>query len=140
MGGEIKMGWSKAYILVGKKRIKLEPEPKNKYTVMPSDNPKAQILFEECQFGNYIILPEEQHRGGEVVSYKEALQTLEFDGSHSNLGSRAGVVLISPLGDIFPFSFKLDFHNTNNTMEYEAFLLGLQEAKAKLSEAIKSER
>jgi hypothetical protein len=41
MGGEIKMDWSEAYIPVGKKKIKLEPELKNKYTVVPSDNPKA---------------------------------------------------------------------------------------------------
>ena len=41
MGGEIKMDWSKAYILVGKKKIKLELELKNKYTVVPLNNPKA---------------------------------------------------------------------------------------------------
>ena len=28
MGGEIKMDWSKAYISIGKKKIKLEPKPK----------------------------------------------------------------------------------------------------------------
>lgn len=43
MGGEIKMKWSKTIILVGKNKIKLEPEPKNKYTIFPSDNPKAHI-------------------------------------------------------------------------------------------------
>lgn len=48
MGGEIKMDWSEAYIPMGKKKIKLEPKPRNKYTVVPSDNPKAQILYEEC--------------------------------------------------------------------------------------------
>ena len=59
MGGEIKLDWSKAYIPVGKKHVKLEPEPKNKYIMTPSDNPKAQILFQECQFGNYVIIPKE---------------------------------------------------------------------------------
>lgn len=108
MGGEIKMDWSEAYIPVGKRKVKLEPELKNKYTVVPSDNPKAQILYEECQFGNYIILPEKP-REGDLVSSEEALWVLEFDGSCSNLGSGAGVVLISPSGEIFPFSFKLDF-------------------------------
>ena len=58
MGGEIKLNWLEAYILVGKKWMRLEPEPNNKYTIVPSDNPKAQILFEECQFGNYVILSE----------------------------------------------------------------------------------
>ena len=131
MGEEIKMDWLEAYILVGKKHIKLEPKPKNKYMVVSLDNPKAQILFEECQFGNYVILPEEQCKKDEVISYKEALLTFEFDGSCSSLGSCASVLLISPLGCVFPFSFKLDFPNTNDTAEYKALLLGLQEAKEK---------
>ncbi|GLJ13010.1 hypothetical protein SUGI_0203320 [Cryptomeria japonica] len=50
LGGEIKMDWLEAIIPLGKQKIKLEPEPKNKYTVFPSDNPKAQILFQECEF------------------------------------------------------------------------------------------
>ena len=82
-------------------------------------------MFQECQFGNYVILPEEQCKVSEVTSCEDMLWTLEFDGSCSNLGSGAGVVLILPLGQVFPFSFKLDFHNTNNTVEYKALLLGL---------------
>lgn len=39
------------------------------------------------------------------------------------------VVLISPSGEKFPFAYKLEFDNTNNTVEYEALLLGLIEAK-----------
>ena len=131
MRGEIKLDWSEAYIPMGKKRVKLEPEPKNKYIMVPSDNPKEKILFEEFQFGNYVILPENQCKVNEVMNCEDVLWTLEFDGSYSNLRSGAGVILISPSGDIFPFSFKLDFHNTNNTAEYEALLLGLQEAKSK---------
>lgn len=56
LGGEIKMDWSEAVIPVGKKRVKLEPEVKNKFIVFPSDNPKAQILFEDTEFRNYLIL------------------------------------------------------------------------------------
>lgn len=131
MGGEIKMDWSEVYIPVGKKKIKIEPKPKNKYTIVPSDNPKAHILYKECQFGNYVIFLEEQYKGSEIVSCEEALWTLEFNGSCLSLGLGVDVVLISPSGDIFPFSFKLDFHNTNNTTKYETLLLGLQEAKVK---------
>ncbi|XP_059066420.1 uncharacterized protein LOC131857730 [Cryptomeria japonica] len=54
---------------------------------------------------------------------------MEFDGSCAVLGSSAGVVLIPPSGNPIPFSFKLEFKNTNNTAEYEALLLGLAEAK-----------
>ncbi|KAH9328747.1 hypothetical protein KI387_000855, partial [Taxus chinensis] len=47
----------------------------------------------------------------------------------SSAGSGAGVLLISPEGCLYPFSFKLQFENTNNTAEYEALILGLQVAK-----------
>lgn len=61
LGGEIKMDWSEAIVPLGKQKIKLEHEPKNKYTVFPSDNPEAQILFQDCEFGNYLILaPDEK--------------------------------------------------------------------------------
>ena len=46
-------------------------------------------------------------------------------------GSRVGLVLVSPRGDMSTYSFKLYFSNTNNTMEYKALLFGLQEAKMK---------
>lgn len=39
-----------------------------------------------------------------------------------------GVVLIPPSSNPIPFSFKLEFKNTNNTAEHEALLLGLTEA------------
>ena len=55
--------------------------------------------------------------------------TLEFDGSCSSLGSGAGVVLIPPEGEPEPMAFKLEFWNMNNTVEYEALLLGTMIAK-----------
>ncbi|XP_059076654.1 uncharacterized protein LOC131875933 [Cryptomeria japonica] len=60
---------------------------------------------------------------------KESLWLTEFDGSCAASGSGAEVVLIPPSGNPIPFSFKLEFKNTNNTNEYEALLLGLAEAK-----------
>ncbi|GLJ06993.1 hypothetical protein SUGI_0054950 [Cryptomeria japonica] len=54
---------------------------------------------------------------------------MEFDGSCATSSSGAGVVLILPSGTHIPFSFKLEFKNTNNMAEYEALLLGLAEAK-----------
>ena len=72
-GEEIKLDWFEAYILVGKKWVKLEPEPKNKYIVTPSDNPRAQILFQEFQFGNYVIFPDEQCKVSKVTSHEDIL-------------------------------------------------------------------
>lgn len=41
----------------------------------------------------------------------------------------AGIVLVSPTGEVFSHSFKLYFQCTNNSAEYEAFLIGLSLAK-----------
>lgn len=40
-------------------------------------------------------------------------------------GSGEGVVLISPDHKLYPFSYKIQFSNTNNTVEYNALLIGL---------------
>ncbi|XP_026417252.1 uncharacterized protein LOC113312730 [Papaver somniferum] len=66
----------------------------------------------------------------EISFVKEEAWLLYFDGSatpSSNTG--AGVVVVSPTGEVFSHSFKLDFQCTNNSVEYEAFLIGLSLAK-----------
>ncbi|XP_026383532.1 uncharacterized protein LOC113279029 [Papaver somniferum] len=67
----------------------------------------------------------------EISVVKEETWLLYFDGSAtpSNDTGGAGIVLVSPSGEVFSHSFKLDFHYTNNSTEYEAFLLGLSLAK-----------
>ena len=42
--------------------------------------------------------------------------------------SGIGVFLISPKGTHIPFSGRLNFPATNNTTEYEAYIMGLQAA------------
>ncbi|KAH9312194.1 hypothetical protein KI387_027229, partial [Taxus chinensis] len=54
---------------------------------------------------------------------------MEFDGSHSRAGSGAGVVLYSPSNEVYHFAYKLQFDNTNNIVEYETFLLGMNVAE-----------
>ena len=49
-----------------------------------------------------------------------------FDGSSSKEGAEAGVVMISPGGEAVRLMYKLEFFTTNNTIEYEAILLGLK--------------
>ncbi|XP_059066204.1 uncharacterized protein LOC131857547 [Cryptomeria japonica] len=87
------MDWSEAIIPLGKQKIKLEPEPKNKYTIFPSDNPKAQILFQECEFGNHLILAPDEKGLKEIVDDHGGLWHMEFDGSCPNSGFRAGASL-----------------------------------------------
>ncbi|XP_059070549.1 uncharacterized protein LOC131860188 [Cryptomeria japonica] len=120
------MDWSQATIPVGKQRVILQPEPKSKFTVFPFGDPKAQILYHYYQFGNYMILSDSEVDGySSQNEEKEGLWLMEFDGSCVTSRSGTGVVLIPPSGNPIPFSFKLEFKNTNNTVEYEALLLGL---------------
>src|SRR5713101_2635068 len=60
---------------------------------------------------------------------EDELWQLYFDGSSCKEGARAGVLLISPGGEIVKLMYKLEFITTNNTAEYEALLLGLKDAK-----------
>jgi ribonuclease HI len=61
----------------------------------------------------------------DTVEETEGIWTLEFDGSHSGHGAGAGVVLTAPSGEVFYRSFRLEFDCTNNVVEYEALILGL---------------
>ncbi|KAA3469408.1 RNA-directed DNA polymerase (Reverse transcriptase), Ribonuclease H-like protein [Gossypium australe] len=53
---------------------------------------------------------------------------LNFDGVSNAVGNGVGAVLISPNGDHFPFTCKLDFDCTNNMAEYEACIMGIRAA------------
>ncbi|XP_024196051.1 uncharacterized protein LOC112199236 [Rosa chinensis] len=51
---------------------------------------------------------------------------LYFDGSCTDTLAGAGVVLENPAGDHFSYSFQLKFWCTNNQVEYEALIIGLE--------------
>ncbi|XP_052482970.1 uncharacterized protein LOC128036132 [Gossypium raimondii] len=53
---------------------------------------------------------------------------LNFDGASNAVGNGIGAVLISPNGDHYPFTSKLDFDCTNNMAEYEACIMGIRAA------------
>ena len=67
--------------------------------------------------------PDEDIMGIEVESWK-----MYFDGATNQSGSRIEVLSISPKGAHIPFSSKLNFLATNNAIEYEACIMGLQPA------------
>ncbi|GLU12423.1 hypothetical protein SLE2022_291060 [Rubroshorea leprosula] len=71
--------------------------------------------------------------GSEVTTVQEieGEWTLYFDDSSTVEGAGAGasVVLRDEKGHDIVFSFKLDFQCTNNTAEYEAYLIGLTMAQ-----------
>jgi ribonuclease HI len=53
---------------------------------------------------------------------------IHFDGSCSNEGNGAGIILVSPVGKIHNLSYRLDFSYTNNVTEFKALLLGIENA------------
>ncbi|KAG8498342.1 hypothetical protein CXB51_006632 [Gossypium anomalum] len=69
----------------------------------------------------YITTMEEDSQEGH--SWK-----LNFDGASNAVGNGIGVVLVSPNGDHYPFTSKLDFDCTNNMAEYEACIMGIRAA------------
>jgi hypothetical protein len=61
------------------------------------------------------------------VSYLTiTLWTLYFDESVCNKGQGIGIMLVSPRNATFDFSSRLKTHCTNNQVEFEALLFGLE--------------
>ena len=58
------------------------------------------------------------------------LWSIYTDGSSNKLTEGAGIVLLSPEGDVIECMVRLDFPTTNNELEYEALIAGLDLAKA----------
>ena len=48
-----------------------------------------------------------------------------FDGAYSKEGTSVGFLLIALGGNMFPFSFKLEFEATNSVVEYESLIIAL---------------
>ncbi|KAA3477425.1 reverse transcriptase [Gossypium australe] len=57
---------------------------------------------------------------------KDHLWKINFNGASNAIGNRIGAVLVSPNGDHYPFTCKLDFDCTNNMAGYEACIMGLR--------------
>ncbi|PKI63994.1 hypothetical protein CRG98_015607 [Punica granatum] len=57
---------------------------------------------------------------------EEPTWKMYFNGAVNSLGSGVGAVLISPDGRHYPVAAKVGFSCTNNVVEYEACILGLQ--------------
>ena len=67
-----------------------------------------------------------QHCGPELGIVDLVPWTLFFDGSSCGVGSGIGIVLVSPQGATFEFSFSIEASATNNQAEYQAILKGIR--------------
>ena len=61
---------------------------------------------------------------------QEVLWTIHSDGSSTQKGGGAGVVITSPEEDVLKYGVQLKFPVTNNEAKYEAILTGLRIAWA----------
>lgn len=107
---------------------------------MKSDDPKGQILYQEMEYGNYMMFDNFNALEEELEPpYNQRIWTLDFDGSCATVGSGVCGVLISPEGDLTQLAYKLQFNNTNNNIEYEALLLGITIAKQRGVKILKAQ-
>ncbi|XP_012481083.1 uncharacterized protein LOC105795981 [Gossypium raimondii] len=83
------------------------------YEPLSFDFPNEDLLYVAAIEEN----PQEDH------SWK-----LNFDRALNAVGNGIGAVLVSPNGDHYPFTCKLDFDCTNNMAEYEACIMGIRAA------------
>ena len=88
--------------------------------------PRPNVNCIEEDLGVYSIFVEEDNIPLEQIDLDDGMWNMHFDGSCSNKGNRAGIILISPVGKIHNFSYRLEFACTDNVTELESFLLGIE--------------
>ena len=85
---------------------------------------KALVNF----LDNHLSLEIQPEKDVELGIYEVERQTwiLKFDGFSTEKSTGAGIVVISPKGIKTTLSFNLAFKCTNNEVEYEALVIGLE--------------
>ncbi|XP_040934509.1 uncharacterized protein [Gossypium hirsutum] len=102
--------------VVSEKGIEIDPDKVRAIQELPP--PRTQKEVRDLM---YIATVEKDFQEG--GSWK-----LSFDGASNAIGNGIGAVLVSPSGDYYPFTSKLDFDCTNNMAEYEACIMGIRAA------------
>ncbi|XP_012453258.1 uncharacterized protein LOC105775277 [Gossypium raimondii] len=115
----------------GYNQIKMHPEEMEKTTFAVKGSAIADFLasraledYEPLNFDfpneglMYVVITEEDSQEGHHWK-------LNFDGASNAIGNGIGAVLVSPNGDHYPFTNKLDFDDTKNMAEYEACIMGI---------------
>jgi ribonuclease HI len=90
--------------------------------------PQPNVNYIEEDLGVYSIFVEEDNIPLEQIDLYDDMWHMHFGGSHSNEGNGVGIILVSPVGKIHNSSYRLDFDCTNNVTEFEALLLGIENA------------
>jgi ribonuclease HI len=62
----------------------------------------------------------------EQYIYDDRMWNMHFYGAFSSEGNGFGIILYSPIGNIYNFSIKLESACTNNVVEFKSLLLGIE--------------
>ena len=126
------MDWTYATIPASEDSwVKLRNEKEKKYHVENPKKPLNEYVYNTNDIGTYtcystfLALLKEEIKDEKV----DEIWRMNFDGGHSRAGKGVGVVITSPKGKTFNFSYGLEFEATNNIAEYEALLFGLETTK-----------
>lgn len=68
--------------------------------------------------------PDEEVNSVEVISEDTNAWKMFFDGAVNEKGVGIGAILIPPTGQHYPTTARLRFFCTNNTTEYESYIMG----------------
>jgi ribonuclease HI len=90
--------------------------------------PQLNVNYLEEDLGVYSIFVDEGDTTLEQIDLEDDMWHMNFDGSCSNESNGDGIILYSPIGKIHNFSYRLDVSCTNNVIEFEALLLGIEKA------------
>jgi hypothetical protein len=146
LGGTLQMDLSYATIpIFGGVNKRLYRESQLAYVISDEKNPSNHPIYAvDTDMGSCILQfddslpdtlllrkPTDQIAVHPTETTEDDLWTMFFDGACTKESAGAGVVFISPSQKTSHLSFKLDFKVTNNIVEYEALLLGLNAAKEK---------
>jgi ribonuclease HI len=90
--------------------------------------PQPNVNYIEEDLGVYSIFAEEDNIPLENFYLDDGMWHMNFDGSCSSEGNGVGIILYSLVGKIHNLSYRLEFACTNNVTEFEALLLGIENA------------
>ena len=107
--------------------VVIRREPKYREQVVPANYNSKHVSFKDTWISMYIVLYEEDAHVP-PSELEEMVWSMNFDGAKSKNGSGVGVLLCDSKRNMIPFFFRLEFPNTNNMVEYEALVQGLQKA------------
>ncbi|XP_070017181.1 uncharacterized protein [Nicotiana sylvestris] len=88
----------------------------------------AQNLVDDEYQPLSTYFPDEEVNSVEVIPEDTNAWKKFFDGAMNAKGVGIGAILISPTGQHYPATARLWFFCTNNTIEYEAYIMGMNMA------------